>query len=94
MTVHTLKTWPDIYKLMVDGVKTFDYRKNDRDFQVGDTLRLREYIPGRRDAGRFTGRTLYVKVTYILKDAPPAFGLPEGFCVMQTEKIGTKEENE
>ncbi|MBD3264155.1 MAG: DUF3850 domain-containing protein [Candidatus Omnitrophica bacterium] len=93
MKVHTLKTWPDIYKDMVRGIKQFDYRKNDRDFQVGDTLRLREYIPERR-GGRFTGKTLYVKVTYIIKDAPPAFGLPKGYCIMAFEKIGTKEEKE
>jgi len=93
MKVHTLKTWPHSFGEMLEGKKPFEYRKDDRGFRVGDTLRLREFIPQRR-GGRFTGRTLYVKVTYIYKDAPPVFGLPEGYCIMAFEKIGTKEEKE
>lgn len=92
MKVHTLKCWPSIFADMANEVKTFDYRENDRDFQVGDTLHLREYVPGRRGSGRYTGQVLYAKVVYILKDTPPAFGLPEGYCIMGVEKMCTAEE--
>ena len=66
---------------MLDGLKTFDYRKNDRNFQVGDTVCQKEYDP----LGRaFTGRWLTGYIKYIVVKAP---GLPEGYCIMQLENI-------
>jgi hypothetical protein len=38
--IHELKTWPKIFEQMKSGLKTFDFRKNDRGFQVGDFLLL------------------------------------------------------
>jgi len=90
MAIHTLKTWPEEFKAMKKGLKSFEFRKDDRGFQVGDTLRLREYDPKKK---RYTRDTLYVAVTFILRDKPE-FGLPEGFVVMQTEKIGSRKEKE
>ena len=34
--IHQLKIEPDYFKKIVEGVKTFEVRKNDRDFHVGD----------------------------------------------------------
>lgn len=42
-TVHELKTWPYYFEEVWNGTKTFEVRKNDRDFRVGDTLILQEY---------------------------------------------------
>jgi Domain of unknown function (DUF3850) len=42
---HTLKTWPEFFGPINDGTKTFEIRANDRNFQVGDELRLREFKP-------------------------------------------------
>lgn len=42
---HELKTWPIFYNAILDGTKTFECRKNDRDFKVGDTLVLKEFDP-------------------------------------------------
>jgi hypothetical protein len=60
---------------------TFDYRKNDRGFQAGDTLNLREYV---NCSDTFTGREQPVKVVYFLGSCP---GLPEGYCIMGIEKL-------
>jgi len=43
--VHDLKTWPLYFAAVSSGKKTFEIRKNDRDFKVGDILILKEFIP-------------------------------------------------
>lgn len=77
MDVHKLKTWPLFFQAIVSGEKTFEVRKNDRDFKVGDCLKLLEYDPV---AGQYTGREYPVLVTSFLND--PAFGVKDGFCIM------------
>jgi hypothetical protein len=45
-------------------------RHNDRDFRVGDLLRLREFDP---TSQQYSGRELFVEVTYITSaDVPCA----------------------
>ena len=38
--LHELKTLPIYYDAVVSGTKTFELRKNDRNFQAGDFLEL------------------------------------------------------
>jgi hypothetical protein len=45
MKKHELKTWPKYFKAVQKGEKTFELRKNDRDFKKGDILILREFVP-------------------------------------------------
>lgn len=47
MTTHDLKVWPQYYKRLADGTKTFEIRNNDRGYQSGDKLILREWDPSR-----------------------------------------------
>lgn len=77
MKTHELKTWPEFFDAIWDGTKTFEVRKNDRDFQVGDYLYLREWDPHRSD---YTGRHGTVRVGYVLRG--PICCLPDGCCVM------------
>ena len=55
--IHRLKTWPEFYKEVLLGTKTFEIRKNDRAFKVGDLLILQEWSPERgytyREEGYF-----------------------------------------
>lgn len=74
MTFHALKTWPEYFAAVVDGRKTFEVRKDDRGFEVGDTVDLHEYVPG----GTFTGRHEQREITYVARGAP---FLPDGLCV-------------
>jgi len=62
ITVHKLKTWPSYFYAVARGEKTFEIRKNDRDFKVGDVLILQCYDP---DKGTYTGHEVVKKVTYI-----------------------------
>lgn len=43
--VHELKIWPQYYQAVYEGTKTFEVRVNDRGFQKGDFVRLREFNP-------------------------------------------------
>lgn len=42
---HELKIWPQYFCRVADGTKTFEVRKNDRGFQPGDAVWLREWDP-------------------------------------------------
>jgi len=42
---HELKIWPQYYEAVANGSKTFELRKNDREFQKGDEVVLKEYDP-------------------------------------------------
>lgn len=42
---HELKIWPQFYCRVADGSKTFEVRDNDRAFQSGDTVILKEWDP-------------------------------------------------
>ena len=78
MKTHKLKVHPSIYRSIVSKVKTWEIRKNDRDFDVGDHLQLREYDPG--PCGDYTGQSVIATVMYIMHGG--RFGIPEGYCIM------------
>lgn len=42
---HELKIWPQYFSAVESGLKTFEVRKNDRGFQAGDSVQLREWNP-------------------------------------------------
>lgn len=73
---HTLKCWPEHFQAVWDGRKTFEVRKNDRDYKIGDELILREWSP---DTESYTGSGLVVRVVYLLDD--PQF-VKDGYVVM------------
>lgn len=77
--IHDLKTWPEPYDAVARGDKRHEWRKDDRGFSVGDTLRLRLrlYEP---QSQRSPGDYMDVAVTYVSR--APDFGIPAGFCVM------------
>lgn len=45
MQVHELKIWPQHYARVANGTKTFEIRNNDRGYQAGDKVILREWDP-------------------------------------------------
>jgi ASC-1-like (ASCH) protein len=59
--VHELKITPEYFALQVSGDKRYEVRRNDRDFQVGDTLILNEW-----DGENYTGRCITVIITCML----------------------------
>lgn len=48
-TTHDIKIYTQFYNRVFSEQKTFEIRKNDRDYQVGDILLMREYDPEKRE---------------------------------------------
>ena len=80
--VHELKAHPEYFSALFAGNKTFEVRKNDRGFNIGDELLLKEFIP---DQDVFTGRILHRRIDYILHGGQ--FGIEPDYCVMSISKI-------
>lgn len=79
--VHYLKTWTSFFKDVKSGIKQFEVRKNDRDFQVGDTLILEEFDP---DTGMYLSGWIPKLVTYKLDDAR---FVKEGYVILGLKDI-------
>ena len=62
MAIHKLKIDSKYFDAVLKGFKTFEIRKNDRNYKVGDKLILQEYDPEKQVC---TGYELLVFVTYI-----------------------------
>lgn len=45
MQIHELKCWAPFFWDIHEGTKTAEFRRNDRDYKVGDILVLRLYYP-------------------------------------------------
>ena len=86
MKVHQLKTWQRPFQAVWDGAKTHEVRVNDRGFEVGDTLYLREWDVGLQT---FSGRGVHALVTYITPGGH--WGLPETICAMSIKVTGRED---
>ena len=88
MKTHELKTWPEYFEAIIDGRKPFELREDDRDFEVGDRLHLREYDS--REPGpngySYTGREAWALVTYILRGGEHC-GLSIGYVIMGIQRF-------
>lgn len=73
--MHELKIRPKFFEAVISGKKTFEIRKNDRNFKVGDCILLKEY--GKKSG--FTGRNAMFDITYVMTDTE---FVKKGFAVL------------
>lgn len=73
-TVHQIKLKRQYFKDVADGKKTFELRKNDRGYRVGDVLDMREIKDGEE-----TGQHIRAEITYMLENYE---GIEEGYCIL------------
>ncbi|MGN2371913.1 ASCH/PUA domain-containing protein [Clostridium cagae] len=84
--IHELKILPKYFNAVLDGTKTFELRKNDRGFEVGDTLVLKEYLQEISDRykttlhAQYTGQEVKKEISYILDGGK--YGLQEGYVIL------------
>lgn len=90
MKIHELKTDPDVFDAVSRGEKTFEIRRDDRGFEVGDKLILKKTV--HTGAEMAAGAPLYFEgepesywVTYILRG--PIYGLADGWVIMSIEPV-------
>ena len=77
MKTHRLKLLKKYADLSVKGLKHWELRKNDRDFQVGDEL---EMIVIDDETKEPTGNTICASVGAVFQDE--GFGLEKGYCII------------
>lgn len=96
MTKHTLKLNDRYFDAVANGIKTFEIRKDDRGFRVGDTLVLYRvddcglYVSndGTYSSNDRSGlKSIQVKVKYILTHDDFPDGIPEGYVVMAIGRV-------
>ena len=82
---HELKTDPEEWDEVAAGVKTFEIRKDDRGYAVGDILLLMKtrYTAAAMANGKpleYTGCVVRVGVSHVMRG--PVWGLEEGWVIM------------
>ena len=71
--IHQIKISNQFFDDVQSGKKNFELRKDDREYQVGDTLFMREIADG-----------IQVKVIYKLTGY---VGLESGYCILGIERL-------
>ena len=74
--IHAVKEWPVHFNDVISGRKTFEVRKNDRNYAVGDLIALNEYDTEKE---RYTGNSCLCYIDYILNDNAYC---KEGYIIM------------
>lgn len=65
MKIHELKINQIYLKLIIDGRKNWEVRKNDRNFKEGDTIIVKEYI---LETKSYTGREAEGTILYVFSN--------------------------
>ena len=86
---HDLKCAREPFGAVVRGLKKWEFRRDDRGFEVGHDVFLHELIHapgasrGSASPGVPSGRYVEARIIYLLRG--PEFGIPEGFAVFSIE---------
>lgn len=78
MQEQDLKTLQPSFEELWEERKTFEIRKDDRDYNVGDILNLNEY---NAETKEYSGRSVMRVVSHILRNAPEYGVLPK-YCIL------------
>lgn len=79
---HELKCWDEFIFDVATGKKPFEVRKDDRGFNVGDTLILKGW---NNLFAEYTDKVVEAEITYILNGG--LWGIEEGYVVMGVKII-------
>ncbi len=80
---HELKLNRKFFSAVASGKKTFEIRKDDRGYKVGDILILKEWDD---IMNNFSGRSVKRQVTYIYNGCGQ-YGLARSYVVMALKEV-------
>ena len=80
--LHELKIIPEFFHAIMFEGKNFEIRINDRDFEVGDQILLREWDV----LCSYTGNYIKARIKYIYQGTG-VYGVSEGYCILGLEDI-------
>lgn len=85
---HMLKTDPAVFQDVLDGSKTFEIRFNDRGYQIGDLIVLKEtkFTGQQMKSGQplvYTGREIQKRISYVLG----GYGLQDDWVILGIQDI-------
>ena len=87
MATHELKTDPLVFDASHRGIRHYEIRLNDRNYQVGDVLILKETQHSGEEMRQglplvYTGRILTREVTHILAGTDADYGLDDDWVIL------------
>lgn len=82
MRFHILKVKDIYFNDILIGFKTFELRKNDRDYHVNDLIHFVDIRNREFDKDMYN----VFQITYVLKDVPE-YGLHKDYCVLGIKKL-------
>ncbi|WP_051540277.1 DUF3850 domain-containing protein [Clostridium ihumii] len=81
---HELKIEPKYYNDVISGRKRFEVRKDDRNFKIGDVIKLEEFD----EILLYTGRSSLYEV--IFKFDGGKYGVEKGYCILSIKPYKTR----
>ena len=92
MKLHVLKIKEEYYEEVYIGNKTFELRKNDRDYEVGDIIHFTD-VYGKEFIdflyGEDGGKYNIFRITYVLKNVHE-YGLDKDYCILGIKRLEEK----
>ena len=83
---HEIEVWPAYFHPISSGEKRFEVRRDDRGFQKGQVLWIREYdYMARSYRDKHTGNAVFARIDWVLSGGQ--FGIEPGYIVMSISLI-------
>lgn len=81
MSTHDIKILPHYFEDVLKHIKTFELRKDDQNYQVGDIVNLHEF-----DGQNYTGQIATIQISYVLRNVSK-YGLQDGYCIFTWKEV-------
>lgn len=82
MKIHRVKCYERFFKLAEKGEKSFEVRRNDRDYRADDLIELNE-----TQNAEYTGRAALYRITFVLTSEGFPDGIKDGYAVLEIEPV-------